>query len=404
MLRSFELLKRKLEKAEKKGEDSVKIKLKKKGIRVDNENSLSQREFVDVKDYMKVITCKSGKLVFNEDVVYVYPLERNPTWGALAPIVELPETQEIFVRGDRVWITIGGKRFRVYIKNFEPEKTINRLVIKSGAQIDYSKPQSEAEIDGWRLYFKLPLISGDVEMTATKIANIPRLCKIVNPVLAARLLMMVLRPSVVAIIGPAGSGKTTLLSSLLKEIIAFFPHLRISVIEQVREIYLGDVSNIAYSKAGPNTPITMLIRQSMRYERPDILVLGELRGEEIWSWVEAGRLGIAALTTYHSPDAKKAVFSMAELMRQSIHDATVETVMQLIDCIIVMKKFLIGGAIRREVEGVYFTHDDKLVALYKRGIHASEERFKSLFPERVMVGDFNVVYRFLKRKIQESDF
>ncbi|RLE73289.1 MAG: hypothetical protein DRJ37_00700 [Thermoprotei archaeon] len=403
MLKSFELLKKQLAKIENEGKDKIKVRLKRRSIRIDGENNFYLEETLDVKEYMKIITSKSGKLVFNEDAIYVYPLEKNLVWGTLAPIVELPETQEIFVRGDRVWATIGGKRFKVYIKNFEPEKTINKLVIKSGAQIDYSKPQSEAEIDGWRLYFKLPLISGDIEMTATKIVSTPRLYEIVDPILAARLLTIVLKPSVVAIVGPAGSGKTTLLSSLLKEMIAFFPHLRISIIEQVREICIENASNIAYSKAGPNTSITMLIRQSMRYERPDILVLGELRGEEIWSWVEAGRLGIAALTTYHSPDAKKAVFSMAELMRQNIHDATIETVMQLIDCIIVMKKFLIGGAIRREVEGVYFTYDDKLIAIYKRGIHASEEKFKSFFSERIMVGDFNMTYQFLKRKIQKSE-
>ncbi|RLE66477.1 MAG: hypothetical protein DRJ38_01580 [Thermoprotei archaeon] len=403
MLRSFQLLKKKLDKMEKRGE-KVKMKLKRQSIRINDENEFFSRDALDIKEYMKVITCKSGKIILNEDIIYIYPLEKNPIWGALAPIVEFPETQEIFVRGNRVWATIRGRRYKVYIKNFEPEKTINKLVIKSGARIDYSKPQSEAEIDGWRLYFKLPLISDDIEMTATKVVNIPRLSKIIDPILAARLLMIILKPSVVVIVGPAGSGKTTLLSSLLDEITSIFPHLRISIIEQVKEIYLKNMSNIAYSKAGPNTSVTMLIRQSMRYERPDILVLGELRGEEIWSWIEAGRLGIAALTTYHSPNAKKAIFSMAELMRQSIKDATVETVMQLVDCIVVMKKFVVGGIIHREVEGVYLTYDDKLVALYKRGVHASEERFRRFFSERIMIGDFDSAYSLLKRKVQSSEF
>ncbi len=396
MRRSFQLLEKKLAKVESKKEHKVKVKLRKPAIQVSGDGIAEIAKTLEVKEYMKIVTCESGKLVFNEDAVYLYPLKRESIWGALAPIIELPDTQEVFIRGDRVWATIRGKRYRVLVEDFEPEKVINKLVIKSGAQIDYSKPQSEAEIGNWRLYFKLPLISGDIEMTATRVVGVPSLSEMVDPILAARLIAVVLKPSVVAIVGPAGSGKTTLLSSLLNEIVSLYPHLRISVVEQVREIRVNG-GNVAYSKAGPATPITTLIRQSMRYERPDILVLGELRGEEIWSWVEAGRLGIAALTTYHSPNAEKAVFSMAELMRQNIHDATVETVLRLVDCIVVMKKYLVEGIIRREVEGVYLSHSGKLIALYEKGVHMSEENFKRLFPEKIMVGNFDLVYLKFKR-------
>ena len=399
MHKSFKILKNKLTTIENTGEAKEIVTLKKPTIKVGLLNIKSDK--LRVREYSKIIECGSGKIVFDDERIYVFPLKNDPTWGSLTPLIEYSGTQEVFVRGESVWATVEGKRYKIVIEDFEPEKTINRLAIKSGAQIDYSKPQSEAEIGNWRLYFKLPLISGEIEMTATRIVKIPKLSEIVNPLLAIRLLTIILKPSIVAIVGPSGSGKTTLLTSLLNEIIELYPHLRISIIEQVREIFLRK-GNVAYSKASVSSPITTLIRQSMRYERPDILVVGELRGEEIWSWIEAGRSGIAALTTYHAPNAKKAIFSMAELMRQNVHDATVETVLRLIDCLIVVKKYIIEGKIFRRVEGVYLSNDGKLIPVFDGTRHMPDERFREILCCKLMVGDFIDVYYELSEKYLNS--
>ncbi|OYT27114.1 MAG: hypothetical protein B6U95_06575 [Thermofilum sp. ex4484_82] len=376
MHKSFKILKNKLTTIENTGEAKEIVTLKKPTIKVGLLNIKSDK--LRVREYSKIIECGSGKIVFDDERIYVFPLKNDPTWGSLTPLIEYSGTQEVFVRGESVWATVEGKRYKIVVEDFEPEKTINRLAIKSGAQIDYSKPQSEAEIGNWRLYFKLP-----------------------NPLLAIRLLTIILKPSIVAIVGPSGSGKTTLLTSLLNEIIELYPHLRISIIEQVREIFLRK-GNVAYSKASVSSPITMLIRQSMRYERPDILVVGELRGEEIWSWIEAGRSGIAALTTYHAPNAKKAIFSMAELMRQNVHDATVETVLRLIDCLIVVKKYIIEGKIFRRVEGVYLSNDGKLIPVFDGTRHMPDERFREILCCKLMVGDFIDVYYELSEKYLNS--
>ena len=379
MHKSFKILKNKLTTIENTGEAKEIVTLKKPTIKVGLLNIKSDK--LRVREYSKIIECGSGKIVFDNERIYVFPLKNDPTWGSLTPLIEYSGTQEVFVRGESVWATVEGKRYKIVIEDFEPEKTINRLAIKSGAQIDYSKPQSEAEIGNWRLYFKLS--------------------EIVSPLLAIRLLTIILKPSIVAIVGPSGSGKTTLLTSLLNEIIELYPHLRISIIEQVREIFLRK-GNVAYSKASVSSPITTLIRQSMRYERPDILVVGELRGEEIWSWIEAGRSGIAALTTYHAPNAKKAIFSMAELMRQNVHDATVETVLRLIDCLIVVKKYIVEGKIFRRVEGVYLSNDGKLIPVFDGTRHMPDERFREILCCKLMVGDFIDVYYELSEKYLNS--
>jgi hypothetical protein len=53
--------------------------------------------------------------------------------------------------------------------------------------------------------------------------------------------------------------------------------------------------------------VTANIRATRRYDRPDLLVVGELRGEEVPSWFEAAGSGIPVLTTAHSVGLADAV-------------------------------------------------------------------------------------------------
>ncbi|RLF04528.1 MAG: hypothetical protein DRK00_06555, partial [Thermoprotei archaeon] len=282
------------------------------------------------------------------------------------------------------------------------------------AKLSEAQPQAEAEFRGWRLYFKMPLVSGEWEMSATRIIAIPRLTEIVGPLLAARLITVLMKPSVMAVMGPAGSGKTTLINSLLNEVIAIWPSLRIAVVEQVRELVLPNVATIARSVAGPNTPVTLLIRQSLRYERPEVFVLGELRSEEIWSWVEAGRLGIGTLTTIHAPSLEKAIKTMAQLMRQNLPDATEEDVLRLVDAFTLSRKYiLLDGTIARRVEiaAVSAVEGGRVVLqpVYRlEEGHLPEEEFLQLLPDRLLTGETEDVYNLLKTRfkvrIEEVEF
>jgi len=339
----------------------------------------------------------SGRVAFAGDRVLVYAARRG-VWGPLQPLVDYPATQEVFIRGGEVEATIGDRRYRVELPvELDAERLIQRLAILSNVRLSEAEPQAEAEYGGWRLYFKIPLVSGQWELTATRIVSIPRLTKIVPPLLAARLVALVMRPSVAVVMGPSGSGKTTLLNSLLNEVLRLWPHLRVSVVEQVRELVLPERANIARSLARPGTPVTLLIRQSLRYERPELFVLGELRGEEVWSWVEAGRLGIATLTTIHAPSLEKGVEAMVQLMRQGIPGAGVRDVLRLIDVFILTRKYLMGSAIVRRVEAVAVSttrggrHGLQPIYLAGEG-HLGEDEFLELLPERLMVGDAREAY------------
>ena len=103
--------------------------------------------------------------------------------------------------------------------------------------------------------------------------------------------------------GGTSSGKTTLLRALLHEI---DDTARIVTIEDGFELRPRHANRVELRSArtGPNTP-PALLEASLRL-RPDRIILGELRGTESWSFLEAINTGHpGALTTIHAntPDA-----------------------------------------------------------------------------------------------------
>lgn len=118
--------------------------------------------------------------------------------------------------------------------------------------------------------------------------------------------------------GGTGSGKTTLLASCLMEI----PDTeRIITCEDTNEITLGQ-SNIvqleAYAAPGM-TPITIrdLIRLCLR-SRPDRIVVGEIRGQEAYDFLDALNTGHSgSLCTLHADSAFLALRRLESLIRMS---------------------------------------------------------------------------------------
>lgn len=98
--------------------------------------------------------------------------------------------------------------------------------------------------------------------------------------------------------GGTGTGKTTLLSALLR---AAPPHERIVTIEDVAELRPGHPHHVALEARQPNLEgagaitLARLVRESLRM-RPDRLVVGECRGEEV-------RELLSALNTGHDGGA-----------------------------------------------------------------------------------------------------
>jgi len=104
-----------------------------------------------------------------------------------------------------------------------------------------------------------------------------------DPVTAARLEALVARRENVLVTGATGAGKTTLLAAMLGRVPATE---RIVTIEDVAELRIAHAHHVRLEARQPNlegagaVPLARLVREALRM-RPDRLVVGECRGEEV---------------------------------------------------------------------------------------------------------------------------
>lgn len=116
--------------------------------------------------------------------------------------------------------------------------------------------------------------------------------------MGARLEALVADRENVLVTGATGAGKTTLLASLLGRVP---PNERIVTIEDVAELRIAHPHHVRLEARQPNlegaggVPLSRLVREALRM-RPDRLVVGECRGEEV-------RELLTALNTGHDGGA-----------------------------------------------------------------------------------------------------
>jgi archaeal flagellar protein FlaI len=135
---------------------------------------------------------------------------------------------------------------------------------------------------------------------------------VLDPFAAAYLWLMMENKSTAIIVGATGAGKTTTLNAFL----TLTPvNNKVVTIEEVQEINLAHkgwtalVSREAYgvTEEGPRgVSLFDLVKAAMRM-RPDILVVGEVRGEEAYVLFQAISTGHGGLCTLHADDSASAI-------------------------------------------------------------------------------------------------
>jgi len=135
-----------------------------------------------------------------------------------------------------------------------------------------------------------------------------------TPLMAAYLWLLTEYKGFLMSIGPMSAGKTTLLNTLLTMI---DPTLKISTVEDVPELRIPHKnwqrfkSRHTYSITESKFDVGMLdlVKLGLRY-RPDYLVVGEVRGEEIRALIQAASLGHGCLCSLHGENPEAALVRM----------------------------------------------------------------------------------------------
>ncbi|GGH43344.1 TadA family conjugal transfer-associated ATPase [Microbacterium album] len=230
--------------------------------------------------------------------------------GPLAPYVADARVTDLFVNGaDGLFVDRGdGPRPDPTWRASEREvrELAIELIGRGGRHIDDATPCVDVRLrDGVRVHAVLPPVA--TSGTALSV-RIPRLRGAdldalqrggsLAPEVRHWLVRIVQERQNVLVTGAAGTGKTTLLGAMLAHAPA---HERIVTIEDVAELRIAHPHHVSLEARQPNLEgaggvgLARLVREALRM-RPDRIVVGECRGEEV-------RELLTALNTGHDGGA-----------------------------------------------------------------------------------------------------
>lgn len=234
----------------------------------------------------------------------------HPEFGELARYLADPAVTDVFVNGaHEVWVESGEGPVRHAAPGLD-EAAVRELAVRlvglGGRHVDEASPCVDARLhDGIRVHAVLPPVSPRGTLLSIRVPHATVLTVVdlaaagfFDEVPAPAVSDLVARRANLLITGGAGSGKTTLLSALLGEA---DPSERIVAIEDVAELRVRHPHFVSLEARQPNLEgaggigLARLVREALRM-RPDRLVLGECRGEEV-------RDLLAALNTGHDGGA-----------------------------------------------------------------------------------------------------
>lgn len=282
--------------------------------------------------------------------------------GPLEQLLRDPSVTDVCCNGPgEVWVERAGRLERVAM-GFDGDehlrRVLDRVLTPLGVRLDRTRPWVDTVLPGGvRLHALLPPLVDHVTVTLRRVpATVPDWDQLAAWGTLDEGAATVLRRAVadrrnLVVCGPAGVGKTTLLARLLAEA----GEDRVVVVQDAPELD-HPAPHTVHLHVRPPSPdgaggvdTRTLVRNALRM-RPDRLVIGEVRGEEVADLLAAMNTGHhGSATTVHAnsaPDAVTRLVGMALLagLPASAAEAQVATA---IDVVVAMVR---DGRRRRVVE------------------------------------------------------
>ncbi|MDQ6673021.1 MAG: Flp pilus assembly complex ATPase component TadA, partial [Chloroflexota bacterium] len=287
--------------------------------------------------------------------------------GYLAPLLALPDVEEVSVNGSRVFVTSadGHKHLVEHLLPDEDEtlQLVKRAIGPLGGRLDDSEPVVERSLpDGSRLTAVIPPMSNTVQVSIRRFV-LPALSleKLVSlgtlPQEMASFLEAAVRAGVnMLIAGPTAAGKTTFINALG----AAIPSTKKVVsLEDTPELKLGLPDHVPlYARVGNVEGVgaityRKLMRTALRL-RPDYLLVGEVRGAEAIDMLASMATGHASFCTIHARSPRGALKQLATFAAMAEEHPSRESVADLIAGTVELVVYLVPdpGTQRRQVTHV----------------------------------------------------
>ncbi len=295
------------------------------------------------------------------DAVVRAALARLRGLGELEPLVGDPDIDEVLVNaGNEIWVDRGGLLERAgSLTAHALTDLVERILAPIGRRVDRSSPVVDARLpNGSRVCAVVAPVAVDGPcLSIRRFPSAPRhLADFTDPGGADLCRRIVDARCNVVVSGATSSGKTSLLAALLAEV---DDDERLVVIEDTSELPLcsGHVLRLEGRPATADGPVAVtlpdLVRTALRL-RPDRLVVGEVRGDEVVGVVQALNTGHdGSFTTCHANGPLDALFRLETLVVQAAPRWPLAAVrQQLARSIDVVVHVARGAAGRRRIDSV----------------------------------------------------
>ena len=252
--------------------------------------------------------------------------------GPLEPLLKDDSVNDILVNGpDQVFIERNG-RLELSDTTFKDEKHLLRIIDKIvsavGRRVDESNPYVDARLaDGSRFNAMVPPVAVDGSLVSIRkfkkeklaIDDLIRFGAFTEEMAAYLQAAVACRLNII-VSGGTGSGKTTTLNALS----SFIDNAeRILTIEDTAELQLQQVhvgrmeSRPANVEGKGEVSQRDCLRNALRM-RPDRIIVGETRGEEVIDMLQAMNTGHdGSMTTIHANSARDAVSRLENMIAMS---------------------------------------------------------------------------------------
>ncbi len=299
-------------------------------------------------------------------------------YGPMSEILARPDVEEIFGEGDNVFYIDGSGRVQgLTMPTSEAElvKAVKRLLAPTERDLNPKNPLVQARVfDGKaRLTAAIPPVADRLSFTLRKYTlrreSLAYLVErdTMTPAAAGLMWAAAQAKRSTLFSGPPSAGKT---SNLAAYIAAVPPSHCIRACEEIRELSVPLTLGSCYETrpAGVDGTGEITLRHLVKFilaMRPDLLVVGEVRGGEAFELTRAVNAGVGFACTVHANSAHEALSAItnAALMAgENVQEALVRKVFgQSLDFVVHLErddpaKFDSAVGIRRQVTEIVAVH------------------------------------------------
>lgn len=257
--------------------------------------------------------------------------KRNWGLGPIQEVFDEPDVNEVWVNGpgsNKVWVERRGHRMKADV-TFPDDDAIRevqqRVLSMENQELNQTNPLVESKmLDGTRVTLTCPPETSQRTITLRKHNTIDMTEDeyirqgTLDQKCSDLLKQLVRGRANILLIGATSSGKT----SMLKWLTQFIrPNLRIGVLEGTYELALDQFlpdRNVICFEEQPRLGRTMIKQfHTMLRESPDVIVLGEARGEEADQMIKTFRRGHpGSMGTIHSNSPEAAIQDLTDMIME----------------------------------------------------------------------------------------